>query len=229
MSAPVSVIVPTHQAAERIGPCLAALAEGAFDGLVAELILADGGSTDAIEALAEGVGARLVRAPRGRGTQLAAGAEAATADWLLFVHADTMLAPGWPAAVRAHIARGPERAAHARLAFDAPERMARITAGWANLRARLFGLPYGDQGLLIHRTLYRAVGGYPAIPLMEDVAIVRRIGRRRLAELATTATTDAERYRREGWARRGSRNLGTLALYLLGRDPVRLAARYERR
>lgn len=229
MSAPISVIIPTFEAASRIGPCLAALAHGAFDGMIAELIIADGGSSDDIATLADGVGARLVQAPRGRGTQLAAGADAARADWLFFLHADTVLGESWPTAVRAHIEGGPGKAAHARLAFESAEPMARMTAGWANLRARMFGLPYGDQGLLIHRTLYRSVGGYPAIPLMEDVAIVRRIGRRRLRQLDTTATTDAERYRRDGWIRRGARNLGTLALYLMGRDPARLVTRYERR
>ena len=84
---------------------------------------------------------------------------------------------------------------------------------------RRLGLPYGDQGLLVHRDLYRAAGGFPAIPLMEDVALVRRIGRRRLVPLPFAVTTSAERYRRGGYVLRPLRNLGCLALYLAGLPP----------
>jgi rSAM/selenodomain-associated transferase 2 len=227
MAAPVSVVIPTLEAADRIGPCLAALVEGVAEGLVAELVITDGGSADAIAEIAEETGARLVAAPRGRGTQLRAGAKAARGDWLLFLHADTVLPPGWPAAVRAQIEAGPGRAGHFRLAFDTPGALARLTAGWANLRARALALPYGDQGLLVHRDLYEAVGGYPPVPLMEDVAIVRALGRRRLTELPATAVTSAERYARAGWLRRGWRNLTTLGLFFLGVRPERLEARYR--
>ncbi|HSF96811.1 MAG TPA: TIGR04283 family arsenosugar biosynthesis glycosyltransferase [Thermohalobaculum sp.] len=228
MSAPVSVVIPTWQAANSIGPCLAALTEGLMEGLIAELILADGGSDDAIAEIAEAAGARLVVAPRGRGRQLAAGAEAARGAWLLFLHADTVLAPGWAAAVLAHMNRHPDRAGYFALRFDAAGLAPRLVAGWANLRARLFGLPYGDQGLLVSRALYAQSGGYPEIPLMEDVALARRLGRRRLARIGAEVVTSAERYARDGWLRRGWRNLTTLALYFLGMSPERLAERYGR-
>lgn len=228
MTAPVSVIIPTLDVADRIGPCLGALGEALMDGVIREVILADGGSSDAIAAVAEGVGARLVAAPRGRGPQLAAGAAAAKGTWLMFVHADTVLGPGWAGAVLTHIRERPERAGWFALRFDSGGPMARLVAGWANLRAAMFGLPYGDQGLLVSRSLYRAAGGYPPIPLMEDVALARRLGRRRLARLGAEAVTSAERYRRDGWFRRGARNLTTLGLYLLGASPDRLARRYER-
>lgn len=229
MSAPVSVVIPTRAAADRIGPCLAALAEGAIEGVVRELVIADAGSEDGIEGVAEAVGARLVTAPPGRGTQLAAGARAASGEWLLFLHADTVLSPGWPAAVRAHIEAGPERAGHFRLAFDSAATMARVTEGWAGFRSRALALPYGDQGLLVARALYDRVGGHPEVPLMEDVALVRRLGRRRLAPLAAVATTSAERYAREGWIRRGARNLACLALWRAGVPPDRLAGFYAGR
>ncbi|MEM9148230.1 MAG: TIGR04283 family arsenosugar biosynthesis glycosyltransferase [Pseudomonadota bacterium] len=229
MTAPVSVIVPVLAASERLGACLASLADGAFDGILAELILADGGGTEALAELADGVGARLVRAPKGRGTQLSAGAEAACGDWLLFVHADTVFAPGWPEAVRRHIVTAPGRAGYGHLAFDSTDKLARMTERWANLRSCLFALPYGDQGLLIHRDLYSAVGGYPPIPLMEDVALVGKLGRRRLCSLQITATTSAQRYEQRGWLAQGAHNLSTLTRYLLGAEPERLAERYNRR
>ena len=228
MSAPVSVIIPVRDAAAQLPPCLAALAEGAVDGLVAEVILADGGSTDDIADLADGVGARLLAAAPGRGPQLRAGAAAARAPWLFFLHADTVLPPGWPGAIRAHIERAPDRAGYARLAFDSAHPMARVTAGWANLRARAFALPYGDQGLLVARAVYDAAGGHPPLALMEDVALVRRLGRQRLAPLALTVTTSAARYEREGWIARGWRNLTTLMLWRLGVPAERLCRRYER-
>jgi rSAM/selenodomain-associated transferase 2 len=228
MSAPLSVVIPTLNAADRIGPCLGALGEGLMAGLIHELIIADGGSDDAVAELADALGARLVTAPRGRGQQLAAEAQAAHGDWFLFLHADTVLPPGWAAAVRAHMDDGPQRAGYFALRFDTSAPVARLVAGWANLRSALFALPYGDQGLLISRLLYRQTGGYPAIPLMEDVALVRRIGRRRIARLGATAQTSAARYAADGWFRRGWRNLTTLGLYFLGVAPERLARRYLR-
>lgn len=229
MSAPVSVVIPVLDAADRIGPTLSTLTEGLMEGVIAELVLADGGSADDIAGLAEAVGADLIAAPRGRGTQLAAGADATRAPWLLFLHADTVLSPGWARAVAAHLEQGRDCAGYFRLRFQSPAAMARVVERWANLRARLFGLPYGDQGLLIHRDLYARLGGYPALPLMEDVALARRLGRRRLRALASDAVTSAERYERDGWLLRGWRNLSTLVLYFLGVSPERLAQRYERR
>ena len=228
MTAPISVIIPTLDDAHRIGPLLGALGEVLFEGLIHEVIIADGGSTDAIAEIAEATGARLVRSAPGRGGQLAAGARAAGGDWLLFLHADSVPEPGWAGAVRAHLGAGAGRAGYFRLAFASDHPMARVTAGWANLRARIFALPYGDQGLLVARTLYDRAGGYPEIPLMEDVALARRLGRA-LRPMAARVTTSAARYEAEGWVRRGARNLGTLARYLAGVPPERLAARYRGR
>lgn len=228
VTAPVSIIIPTWNAAGRIGPCLGALGEALFEGLIAELILVDGGSSDDIEAVADGIGARLITAPRGRGQQLAAGARAAQGEWLLFLHADSVLAPGWHVAVREHVSRTPDRAGFFRLLFDSDRGVARVVAGWANWRARRLGLPYGDQGLLVARKLYDDVGGYPEIDLMEDVALARRL-RGRLRALDASILTSSERYEQEGWLRRGGRNLWTQMRYLLGADPAGLAVGYERR
>ncbi|SEA29401.1 TIGR04283 family arsenosugar biosynthesis glycosyltransferase [Rubrimonas cliftonensis] len=224
----ISIVIPTLNAAPTLGPTLGALGPGVADGVIREVIFADGGSTDDTADIAEGVGARLVAAPRGRGTQLAAGAEAARGDWLLFLHADTRLSPDWPAAMRSHVATRPDAAGWARLRFDAAGAAPSFVAGWANLRARRLALPYGDQALLISAALYRAVGGHPPAPLMEDVALARALGRRRLAPLACTAETSATRYETEGWAARGARNLLCLSLYSLGVPPQRIQRLYER-
>ncbi|MEM6943102.1 MAG: TIGR04283 family arsenosugar biosynthesis glycosyltransferase [Pseudomonadota bacterium] len=231
--APLSVVIPTLNAAPVIAPLLAALAEGAAQGLVREVIIADGGSTDDIEMLAEGVGAGFITTPAGRGQQLAAGCEAAAGSWLLILHADSRLPPDWVAAVVAHTDRQPEMAGWFALRFDDRSLAARLVAGWANLRSRAFALPYGDQGLLIPRKLYDRAGGYPKIPLMEDVALVdavRRVARRQsLRPLGTVVTTSAERFRREGWLRRGAHNLRILLRWKLGADPTFLAEQYAAR
>jgi len=101
-----------------------------------------------------------------------------------------------------------------------------MVAGWANLRARA-GLPYGDQGLLLPRVLYDAVGGYPDQPLMEDVAIVRAL-KGQLTVIPARIETSAEKYERQGWVRRGARNLWTLARYRAGVSPERLAQSYRK-
>jgi rSAM/selenodomain-associated transferase 2 len=214
----LSVVIPTLNAAASLGTTLAGL--GGAD----EVIVADGGSTDATRTLAARAGACLVAAPRGRGPQLAAGAAAATCDWLLFLHADTALAPGWRAAADAFAAIHPDTAAYFRLRLDDPAPAARRIERVAAWRARALGLPYGDQGLLIPTLLYRALGGYRALPLMEDVDLARRVGRARLVGLPLAATTSAERYRRDGWLRRPLRNFLCLALWFAG-VPPRLIAR----
>ena len=222
----ISVIIPTLDAADELPAALAALADARIIG---EIIIADGGSSDATVAVARAAGARIVAAARGRGTQLAAGAAAATGGWLLFLHADCRLAPGWDAAVEAFTAASgaASRAGYFAFALDdaspAARRLERIVA-W---RCRVFGLPYGDQGLLIARTLYEAVGGFAALPLMEDVDLARRLGRRRLAPLGMPAYASGRRYRQSGYIRRPLRNLLCLSLYFIGVPTQRIARLYR--
>jgi hypothetical protein len=95
------------------------------------------------------------------------------------------------------------------------------------VRCALFRLPYGDQGLAIHRRFYDEIGGFAPIPLMEDVDVVRRIGRKRLVVLRSAAVTSPERYEKAGYLRRSLRNLGCLAMYFAGVKPDLIAKRYE--
>jgi len=218
---PLSVIIPTLDAAASLPATLTALAEGRAQGLTREILVADGGSRDATVALAERHGARVIAAPRGRGAQLAAGGAAASGAWLLFLHADTRLAPGWGAAVAAFIGSGSndQRAGYLRFRLDDASAAARCVEAVVAWRCRALALPYGDQGLLIAAPLYRAIGGFRPLPLMEDVDLIRRLGRRRLVALDVDAVTSAARYRQGGYVRRPLRNLGCLTLYFLGLPP----------
>ncbi|MBB5746977.1 TIGR04283 family arsenosugar biosynthesis glycosyltransferase [Brevundimonas variabilis] len=220
----IDVIIPTLNAAGSLSTTLAALPPGVA------VIVSDGGSTDRTSAIALAAGARVVSGPPGRGQQLAAGAGAATRPWRLFLHADTTLSQeGWAGIVR-HIERpeGRGRAASLRLAIDDSAWQARVIERAVALRVRLLGLPYGDQGLLIHRDLYDAVGGYPDQPLMEDVEIMRRLGRARHVVLSGEARTSAARWRRRGWIRQTALNLTCLSLYRMGVPAERIAKLYGR-
>ena len=223
----ISAVIPTLDAGNELPALLAALRGAAPIG---EVIVADGGSADATIAIAEGAGARVIVAPRGRGSQLAAGAAAAGGEWLLFMHADCRPATGWEAAIGAFAAApgATGRAGYFGFALDDPSPAARRLERIVAWRCRALALPYGDQCLLIARTLYDAVGGFAAIPLMEDVDLALRLGRRRLAPLAVPVYSSARRYREEGYFARPLRNLLCLSLYFAGLPPRRIARLYGR-
>jgi rSAM/selenodomain-associated transferase 2 len=212
----LSVVIPTLNAAASLAGTMASVVEAD------EIVVVDGGSSDGTQALAASLGARVLGATRGRGKQLAAGVATAHGEWLLLLHADTRLAPEWRQAPL-----DPARAAYFRFALDTDEPRARRLEQLVAWRCRVLALPYGDQGLLIHRDLLAAVGGIRPLPLMEDVDLVRRLGRRRLMQLDATAVTSAEKWQRQGWYRRSLRNLACLTLYFAGVPPRHISRFYR--
>ncbi len=219
----LSIVIPTLNAAATLGATLGALPTGL------DVIIVDGGSRDATVEIARAAGASVLAAPCGRGVQLGHGAGHASAPWLLFLHADTVLETGWHEAARRFIAAPANKAKAAcfRFALDDSSPAARRVERWVAWRTRALGLPYGDQGLLLSRAFYDSLGGYRAIPLMEDVDLVRRIGRRRLVRLEAVARTSAARYQRDGYAARMLRNIFCLVLYFLGVPPALITRFYE--
>ena len=227
MPAPLSIIIPTLNAASDLPECLQALMPGLELGLIREVIVSDGGSEDATPRIAGDTGATWITGASGRGAQLAAGADTARGDWLLFLHADTYLSPDWAERAAHHMERRAESAAAFTLRYRSDDRAARWLEARANRRARMFGLPYGDQGLLISRKLYDAVGGFADVPLMEDVMIARALGKKRLVLLSADARTSAEKYERDGWRKRAWSNAFLLTRFLLGAKPEILAKAYR--
>ena len=198
----ISVVIPTLNAERLLPRCFDSLITAAVRGVVREVIVADGGSADGTLTIADAAGAHIVEAGRSRGAQLAAGAEAARSDWILFLHPETALEPGWEVEVESFLHQAmPERprAAVFRFAledFGAPARRAEAKAAF---RSWLLALPYGDQGLLIPRRLYKKVGNYRDLAKLEDADIVRRIGRRRLVLLRSRAVNSARPC--QGWVK----------------------------
>ena len=224
MRAPISVIVPTLNAGIGLHHTLSCLMEALDAGLIREVIVSDAGSTDQTLEIAKDWGAEVVSGAPSRGGQLQRGCGAAKGEWLLVLHADTVLSEGWGNAAVQHLQTGD--AGWFSLQFDGGGVKGKFVAFWANLRSHL-GLPYGDQGLLVSRTLYDVVGGYRDIPLMEDVALSRAL-KGKLRRIDATAITSAVKYQKQGWLKRGGRNLITLLQYFSGADPEVLAERYRR-
>ncbi len=227
----LAVIVPTLDEERAIRPCLAAV--GDEPGV--EVVVSDGGSTDATVALARAEFPRaiVVTGPAGRGAQLNRGAAAAASDAyvFLFLHADCRLPAGWAAAVRAALAEPGVALGCFRLHTEPlPQgRGGTLARGWwrlLDLRGRGFGRPYGDQALFVRREVFAAVGGFPAIPLMEDVEFVRRCLRHgRLARLPLAVRTTARRFARRPLRARVCTATFPL-LFRLGVSPHRLARWY---
>jgi rSAM/selenodomain-associated transferase 2 len=224
----IDVVIPTLNALPSLARTLAALSD-ADCPFSLSVTVCDGGSRDDTASIARDAGAFVVTSEANRGQQLAAGAEAGKAPWLLFLHADTVLGPGCRDAVAHFLSdrTNDRKAGYFRLRLASPDPRARRVERLAAWRCRRFGLPYGDQGLLMARTFYHRLGGFRPLPLMEDVEFVRRLTRSgRLRHLTLRLRTSARRWEREGWVRRSVRNLTTLGLYAIGVSPERLARRY---
>jgi rSAM/selenodomain-associated transferase 2 len=190
----------------------------------AEVVLVDGGSTDATATIAAHFPEiSLLASPRGRARQMNAGARAARGDVLLFLHADTMLPDGALAAVEAAVGDPGVVAGRFDVRFDNPRRVFRMIAWFMNQRSRWSGISTGDQAIFVCREPFDALGGYPDMPLMEDVELCRRLKRRgHLAALRLSVTTSARKWEREGAVRTILLMWALRFLYMVGVPPARL-------
>jgi rSAM/selenodomain-associated transferase 2 len=224
----LAIVVPTlneEDTVRRNLPAALAVAD--------EVIVSDGGSTDATVALARSLGARVVTGPAGRGVQLNRGAAEAmagleeAADILLFLHSDTTLPPRGAEAVRAAAARGAPGGGFF-LRFDADRPMQRLGSWLVNRRTRWLRVPLGDQAQWATRETFEKLGGFPDWPLLEDIHFMHRL--RRLPGftiIEEPVTTGARRFLELGAVRTVAINWSIWLLFLGGVSPHRLARLYR--
>jgi len=222
----LSVVVPALEEAAGIAATLAALQP--LRALGHEVVVVDGGSRDATRAIARPLADRVLDARPGRSAQMNAGARAAAGDTFLFLHADSLLPAGAADAIERALAGG-ARWGRFDVTIAGRPRVLRVVAAMMNLRSRLTGIATGDMGIFVERALFDAAGGFAEIPLMEDIALSKKLKRLggRPACLRERITTSGRR-----WEARGPwRTIVTMwrlrLAYALGADPVRLAREYR--
>jgi len=221
----IYAVIPTLNPGEQFAPLLQDLQSADL-----RIVVTDGGSEGAAINAALKYGARIVSGHKGRGHQLARGADysgAGNSDWFLFVHADSVLPKNWHGLLTRHIEKTPNKAACFGFHLDDKGMWPRFVEFWVWLRTIAMDMPYGDQGLFIRKDLYDAVGGYDREPLFEDVAIIKRIQGRRLVKLRGNITTDAAKYRRDGYRKRTFSNLKLAIAYSKGASAQELAEKYR--
>ena len=222
----ISIIVPCLNEAEGVADTLAALAPLRSRG--AEVIVVDGGSRDDTLARAAPLADRVLTAPGGRASQMNAGAARARGTILLFLHADSVLPPDADALIVEGLKRTRRSWGRFDVTISGRHRLLRVVETLMNLRSRLTGIATGDQGMFVTGTLFTAVGGFPEIALMEDIALSKRLKRFGAPLcLRHRITTSARRWEQRGVLRTILLMWGLRLAYWLGADPDKLALRYD--
>jgi rSAM/selenodomain-associated transferase 2 len=220
----LSVVVPTWNEAGNLEATLRSLPAQA------EVVIVDGGSTDGTVEIARLSAARVLTCRKGRARQMHAGALEARGDTLLFLHADAVLAPGADEAIDGALSDPGILGGFFRLRIRSERLALRVIALGSNLRARLLQFPYGDQGLFVRRSVYEQVGGFPDVPFLEDVALIRMLRRRgRLRGLPLAISTGDRHWRELGILRTTLLDWTMVGLYCAGVSPSTLAPQYFRR
>ncbi len=225
MRPPLSVVIAARNEARDLPALLADLATA--PELVREVLVVDGGSRDGTPRLAALAGARVLHDGSGRGGQLAAGVARSTGAWLLLLHGDVRLPPGWARALAGAISAGETNAWAFRLRICGGDPALRLVELAVELRSRWRQLPYGDQGLLLARRLHDAAGGIAPLPLMEDLEFVQRLRRQaRIGLLAPALRVNGRRWRRLGVWQTVLANARLRRAWRRGAPAAQLAARY---
>jgi rSAM/selenodomain-associated transferase 2 len=223
--ASLSIIVPVLDEADGIVAALTALAPFRTHG--AEIVMVDGGSRDRSVELARPLADRVIAAPRGRAVQMNHGAAAAAGDMLLFLHADCRLPPHADDLIRDGLGSGPWQWGRFDVRITGRNPLLRVVAAAMNWRSQLTGIATGDQAMFMTRAAFMTVGGFPELPLMEDVAMSKRLKRvSRPLCLAAGVTASGRRWERHGVIRTIVLMWRLRLAYYLGAEPETLARRY---
>jgi len=221
----ISIIIPTFNEAATIGNLLSELL--AVPGI--EPIVVDGGSSDNTADIAKSHGVQILNCTRGRATQMNAGAQKARGDILLFLHSDTIPAPGFAPLLRDSLQQPGVSAGAFSLAIDGKGFLLRLLELLINFRARSMQMPYGDQGLFMTSEMFSAVGGFPEQPIMEDFELVRKLRRKgKITILPINATTSDRRWKKYGVLQTTLLNQAIIICYLFGINPEKLAGWYRK-
>lgn len=222
----LSIVIPCLNEAHSIGPLLKTLQIARADGV--ELILVDGGSQDATVALAAPLVDRLIDSATGRARQMNAGALVATGEVLWFLHADSLIRADFPTRIVRAMAATHRGWGRFDIRLSGAHPLLRVIEFMMNWRSRLSGIATGDQGIFVRRALFERLGGFPEIPLMEDIAISRRLKRHsRPLRLSQRLVTSSRRWEEHGIVRTVLLMWRLRWAYFLGADPARLAERYR--
>jgi len=218
-----SVIIPTLNEEPNIGRCLQSLFE-ASPGV--EIIVSDGGSSDQTRQIAQEAGVIVLQAPRGRGNQCNAGAKQATGNIFLFLHADTTLPAGAFTFLQETFANEQIQVGAFRIQFSPGNWFLNTCARFSRFDTIL--TTFGDQCLVVRRSFFKSLGGFPDWPLFEDVHFLQKARQQtRVIKFPRTATSSARRFQEGGTVRQLLRNGWLLGQYLAGVSPEQLAERYE--
>ncbi len=221
----LSIIIPVLNEAGRIAVALIALQPLRERG--AEILVVDGGSTDGTAEIAARSADHVLTAPRGRASQQNAGAQQALGDTFLFLHGDTQLPLDADGLIADAINDRAVLWGRFDVRFDTDQTMLRVVASMMNARSRLTGIATGDQSIFVRRSTFEAAGGFPALPLMEDIALSTLLRRQSVpACLRNKVTTSARRWQKNGIWRTIILMWGLRAAYALGVSPARLARWY---
>ncbi|PPR77308.1 MAG: hypothetical protein CFH01_01607 [Alphaproteobacteria bacterium MarineAlpha2_Bin1] len=208
----LSIIIPTLNSEKTLESTIRAVIEKA------NIYVVDGGSTDSTISIANRFSARVTVTLPSRGLQLLNGANLVSKGWVLFLHSDTFLSDGWHEEVLNFIKMpdSSKKVGYFKFRFDDDSFIAKLVEICVSLRCRIFSLPYGDQCLLIHKSLYNKIGGFKPISLMEDVDLISRIEKKHLYNIPVSAITSSSKYKKKGYFYTTIKNLVCLLMFKLG-------------
>jgi rSAM/selenodomain-associated transferase 2 len=227
----ISIIIPVLNEAANVQKAI----DSALFSNNTEIIVVDGGSTDETSQVAQATGVMVISSPAGRAQQMNLGAKVATGDILVFLHADSLLPSGFDELIRS-VLNGSEQpgkpviAGAFTLQIDAPQPQLRWVEWGVNIRSRFCQMPYGDQAIFLRTAMFRSIGGFNELPIMEDFELIQRLKKQgEIVIIKNPVLTSARRWLQKGILQTTMINQLMILGYLIGVSPKRLRQLYRQR